>query len=559
MGNELDKQTEKKMDILFALDRIVCAAEGSKLSKKLYKQNDKYIKYVCSKLDITQVQCVLLAVFVEKSNDRHILLSELAEFLGCRTTQMLRISNEIDVLVDRDYIRRGRSSDMVSYSVPMGVLDAFKQDQALPSRNIDNLSLADFFNTVAEIFELVEDDSMDILSACKHIREILDRNKHLPFVEKVTGDYKLEEKDVILLLIFCNLFIENADDKIGFRDMKFMFHHVEMRIMQMEMVGGYSILQKAKLIEWSGEEGFADRETFRLTKQAKRELLDGLNLPSLAENNVCSGVVKTKEIIFRNMFYATDVTHRVNELGQLLEEDHYQDIKTRLKEKGFRCGFTCLFYGAPGTGKTETVLQLARRTGRDILQVDFSEIKSMWVGESEKNIQTVFDEYRHIVKSSAITPILLFNEADAIIGKRKEGAERAVDKMENAIQNIILQELETLEGIFVATTNLVQNMDKAFERRFLYKIRFDMPSVEVRTAIWQEMIPSLDLSEASKLAARYDLSGGQIENIARHFTIDAILHGINVPTAETLALHCDNESISNGMTKSVGFISYPLK
>ena len=551
MGNELDKQTEKKMDILFALDRIVCAAEGSKLSKKLYKQNDKYIKYVCSKLDITQVQCVLLAVFVEKSNDRHILLSELAEFLGCRTTQMLRISNEIDVLVDRDYIRRGRSSDMVSYSVPMGVLDAFKQD---PSRNIDNLSLADFFNTVAEIFELVEDDSMDILSACKHIREILDRNKHLPFVEKVTGVYKLEEKDVILLLIFCNLFIENADDKIGFRDMKFMFHHVEMRIMQMEMVGGYSILQKAKLIEWSGEEGFADRETFRLTKQAKRELLDGLNLPSLAENNVCSGVVKTKEIIFRNMFYATDVTHRVNELGQLLEEEHYQDIKTRLKEKGFRCGFTCLFYGAPGTGKTETVLQLARRTGRDIYAVDMSELKSKWVGDSEKIVKGVFTTYRRMCRTRALAPILLFNEADAIFSKRIDSPQDSVDQMMNAIQNICLDAIENLDGILIATTNLASNFcDEAFSRRFIFKVEFSKPEAATRAKIWQSLIGGLSEGDALTLASRYDFSGGNIENIARKAAIGYVLSGTMAGLKE-LTGYCEEETLSASRSgRRIGF------
>jgi SpoVK/Ycf46/Vps4 family AAA+-type ATPase len=200
-------------------------------------------------------------------------------------------------------------------------------------------------------------------------------------------------------------------------------------------------------------------------------------------------------------------------------------------------------------------MQLARRTGRDIMQVNFSEIKSMWVGESEKNIKALFDEYRQKVKTYLITPILLFNEADAIIGKRQEGAERAVDKMENSIQNIILQEMETLDGILIATTNLAQNMDKAFERRFLYKIRFDEPTVEARTSIWREMLPTLDVEDAKKLAERYDFSGGQIENIARHYAIDAILHGNAVPTAENLALHCDSERISNTSSKRIGFQS----
>ena len=224
-----------------------------------------------------------------------------------------------------------------------------------------------------------------------------------------------------------------------------------------------------------------------------------------------------------------------------------------MKDTGFRCGFTCLFYGLPGTGKTETVLQLARQTGRDILQVNISQIKSMWVGESEKNIKQVFDNYRAKVKECQITPILLFNEADAIIGKRQEGAERAVEKMENSIQNIILQEMETLDGILIATTNLAQNMDKAFERRFLYKIKFEKPTVEARMNMWREMIPKLNEEQSRVLATKYDFSGGQIENIARHYTIGNILHGDSDDLIAELAEYCDSERLESKENRKIGF------
>jgi SpoVK/Ycf46/Vps4 family AAA+-type ATPase len=198
-------------------------------------------------------------------------------------------------------------------------------------------------------------------------------------------------------------------------------------------------------------------------------------------------------------------------------------------------------------------MQLARQTKRDILLVNVSQIKSMWVGESEKNIKQVFDAYRSIVKERSITPILLFNEADAIIGKRHTGAERAVDKMENAIQNIILQEMENLDGILIATTNLAQNMDKAFERRFLYKIKFEKPTVEARMSMWHEMIPTLKDDEIRTLATRYNFSGGQVENIARHYTIANILHGESENIIEELSSYCDNERLDEKEHHKIGF------
>ena len=125
--------------------------------------------------------------------------------------------------------------------------------------------------------------------------------------------------------------------------------------------------------------------------------------------------------------------------------------------------------------------------------------------------------------------------------------------MENTIQNIILQEMETLDGILIATTNLEQNMDKAFERRFLYKVKFNKPTLEARRHIWLAMIPSLEEPTATLLAQKYDFSGGQIENIARHYTIDSILHGDSVNTQATLLRHCENEQLDNRSNRRIGF------
>ena len=126
--------------------------------------------------------------------------------------------------------------------------------------------------------------------------------------------------------------------------------------------------------------------------------------------------------------------------------------------------------------------------------------------------------------------------------------------MENSIQNIILQEMETLDGIMIATTNLTENLDSAFERRFLYKIKFEKPDAAVRQCLWKSMMPTLSDAYAHRLAAEYDFSGGQIENISRKATINAILHGSNANTFEQLTTYCQSERLSNKEHRSIGFL-----
>lgn len=294
-----------------------------------------------------------------------------------------------------------------------------------------------------------------------------------------------------------------------------------------------------KILENCDSDGMKDSEYYHLTGKAKEELFADLHLVDQQARRKCD-LTDCTTFAAKELFYNPPVQRQIDQLGELLSPEHFTEIQQRLEAGGLRKGFACLFYGAPGTGKTETVYQLARRTGRNLMIIDVSQIKSSWVGESEKNIKAAFDRYRSYVCQSERAPILLFNEADAVLGIRQEGVSRAVEKMENSIQNIILQEMERLDGILIATTNLTQNLDKAFERRFLYKIEFEKPSVEAKSRIWRSMIPTLDEQTAAMLAERYDFSGGQIENIARKRTVDMILQG-EEPSFEQLDEYCRSE------------------
>ena len=187
------------------------------------------------------------------------------------------------------------------------------------------------------------------------------------------------------------------------------------------------------------------------------------------------------------------------------------------------------------------------------MTVEISETKSMWFGESEKKIKEIFTAYREVSKRCKTTPILLFNEADGVLGKRKHERNSAVDQTENAMQNILLHEIENFEGILIATTNLAGNLDGAFERRFLYKIRFEKPSKEARTAIWRIKVPDLSQPDAEYLSESFSLSGGQIENIARKIITEELLKG-EAASFERICDFCREENLYDNTGRNrIGF------
>ena len=543
--------TTKKMDLLSAVEQIVEKAKGSGLSCEFYRKADKYIKYVSEKMELTKEQSVMMALFIDNSYDDSICISDFGEFLECRTTRIIKYMTDIDVLEKKELVICCRNGRSITYRVPMEVIEAFNRNERYVPRDCSGLSCQELFAEISTLFELRKDKEQTYRALVEKMHHLFDCNKQLLYVQKVRS-YNFNKDVEMMLILFSHLFINNSDDNIIFHDMDFLYDSkIYWNWVKSSLNNGDYILLKEGIIQNNSSDGFVDRESFRMTDKAKREFFGELNLA--AKNAKRGDVVKAEDIAPKRLFYGEKISSQIAELGKLLEEEHYNQIRARMKEAGFRCGFACLFYGEPGTGKTETALQLARQTGRDILQVNVSQIKSMWVGESEKNIKQLFDTYRAKVKENTIAPILLFNEADAIINKRQEGAERAVDKMENSIQNIILQEMETLDGILIATTNLAQNMDKAFERRFLYKIKFEKPTVEARMSMWHEMIPTLKEEDSRVIASKYDFSGGQIENIARHYTIGKILHGESANMVEEISSYCDNERLETKEKRRIGF------
>ena len=193
--------------------------------------------------------------------------------------------------------------------------------------------------------------------------------------------------------------------------------------------------------------------------------------------------------------------------------------KWGIKDKKKGIDAKIIFYGAAGTGKTITALALAKSLKKQVLSFDCSKILSMYVGESEKNVRKIFDDYKELCIKTKSEPILLLNEADQFLSNRVSGQISGSDKMHNQMQNIFLEQIERFDGILVATTNLLESIDKAFSRRFNYKIEFLKPQEKQRKLLWEKLLPSnLPLCsdfDIDKLISR-KLTGGQIELVIKN-------------------------------------------
>ena len=542
---------EREMTLLRAIERVVEVSKDSKLKAEAKAEMAAEVKYLAERYGITERQAILFCVCMERG-PRNVDYDDLAHFLDVSNIRILSYANDIDALVRRRLLRYRDAKDEDSFDIPQPVIKALKHNDVYEMPKRTGLDCAGLFEVLDQMFEDLDNDAITPKDLTEEINALFKENAQIGFVRQIRELGRMRQDDNLLLLYFCHALINKDDDDIRFREIEDCFSSSADFINAKSLLrsGEHPLMQK-KLIEHRCSDGIADTSRYKLTEQTKRTLLEEMKINAAEEK--LADVIKAKDLKEKKMFYVEENQRQVGELQSFFVPENYRKIRERMEQTGFRTGFACLFYGGPGTGKTETVYQLAWQTGRDIMVVDVPQIKSKWVGDSEKNIKALFDRYRELVKKAKQTPILLFNEADAIIGIRKQGAQNAVDKMENSIQNIILQEMEMLDGIMIATTNLTQNLDKAFERRFLYKIKFEKPTVEARVLIWHSMIPELNDMDAKTLAAKYDFSGGQIENIARHYTIDSILHDAKEDKLAMLINHCDNERLDENTPNRIGF------
>ena len=248
-----------------------------------------------------------------------------------------------------------------------------------------------------------------------------------------------------------------------------------------------------------------------------------------------------------------------NILKQLDKSVSAHLVEWGIKQKKSGMDARIIFYGPPGTGKTLTSYSLSKSLKKQVLSFDCSKILSMYVGESEKNVRKIFDTYKDLAKKTKSEPVLLLNEADQFLSSRTSGSGSSADQMHNQMQNIFLEQIEKFEGVLIATTNLLENIDPAFSRRFNYKLEFAKPSKKQRKDLWKLLLPKdapyekgFNIDEFIK----YDLSGGQINLIIKNTAYVVASQSKPLFKISDFITEIDKEKSANfDRDKTLGFIN----
>lgn len=528
--------------LLGCMDMIV--AKGGEKALKI-------ADVLARRLQLTSNQTILLSYFLSKADDNRVYLSEIAELMGCTLLSVLKSSSDIDVLVNKHYLVRSTYNGSTTYAVNNEALKALCKDRPYIYVPTKPKNLSDFVDKICELIFELRNRNLALYDFTKEFENLLENCRSLREVKYLTRIKNIMTTDLAVFFFIVNSLITDNDEDVSTEELSCLFDcRSAARNNTSSMLDGSNLLIVAGLVEGHCDDGFSSQKYFCLTEKAKHLLFPGLSFSNTTAQ--LNNLIRAENIVAKKLFYNAEVRKQVEELKKMLMPRNYKLMVKRLEDVGLRKGIACLLYGEPGTGKTELVFQLAKATGRDIFKVDASTLRDKYVGESEKHVKAFFEEYRKACSKSKHTPVLFFNEADGILGTRFKSTNNSVDQMSNTINNLLLEEIENLQGILIATTNLPSNLDAAFTRRFLYKINLKKPDVQVRAAILKSKLKFLTKIEAEKLATLYPLSGGEVENISRKAVVRYVVSGSRVTFDELSAL-CKAEVSKLNHVVTIGF------
>lgn len=442
----------------------------------------------------------------------------------------------------------------MDYEIPESVMHFVLTGNSMTNDRINDGF--DVLRWIGRITSQVDQWSPSGMDTIEKVNSLLIDFNHIPIVSAI-NDLGIDDESALNVLFLLFGVVDERSITIGEIAEACHKSKVEQLRVWASLKSKSGVLFERGLVQTIIEED-TGQQVIHLSDEGEK-LLDHIdeNLRTVLQNKTVKPTVLRpifpKEIEETPLFFDGTTEDRLNELKMITNTCHFQEIQNRMKEKGMRGGLNILLSGSSGTGKTELVKQIVRQNDCVLLLVEMSKIKGRYVGDSERAVKDIFQEYASFKRQEQNVPILVLNEADAIITKRhneSSSSNPSVVNLLNGIQNILLQEMEDFDGILVATTNRPHSFDDAFSRRFLYQFDIPRPDTQVRNRIWEYHFPNLGETEIEKLSD-YDFTGANVANIATISINREILFGDST-NYESLISLCE-EFKSSTYRKAIGF------
>lgn len=546
------------LNVLETIEKIYQLSKDCKLESQFFVKVKPELQILSDYFKITPTQSLLVAmVLFLNLESEEAGFSSLSSHFNCNRFKLLEFRDDFEKLFLMDILTKNRMLENISYNLTNSyflvnekITEAILRNEPMPI--VAKKEYKDVIELLEAIYNLGQQVILKTLSfptLLTKTKKLVSTNLHFPLI-RLIKEYRLSPSDTFMFLhvIWGTLIGEGSVRLMDIAEILTTSPSLKFYFINKIITGENKLIRQNHL---KIEGNFFEHSYLKLS-DASFSAIEEIGIKLFVNRINRQGIIQPQDIYAKTLYFNELEQKQVDIIKTMIYENQFKKTQSCLQSKGFPPGVTILLHGLPGTGKTETVYQIAKDTHREIVKVDISNSKSAWFGESEKTIKNIFSNYKDYAKQSKRTPILLFNEADAILSKRKDSFISSVAQTENTIQNIILEELENFEGIFFATTNLVKNLDSAFERRFLFKIEFQKPHISEKTKIWKSKLPMLSDIECETLATRFDFTGGQIDNIVKKTAIHEIIHGNSIDF-EAIMDFCKSELLLPENSKNMGF------
>ncbi len=476
------------------------------------------------------------------------------EHFGGSLSSLNSINNALHGLIAKGYVISNTKNRLSKTLVKQTFQVDEKIYEALLSNKSERLefqpatNFQDLLQHIREIMDRRIEGGFDAATLKKLIERELTSANQCPELDWFNSFERITLSEKILF--FCAAIIHFKNDEQI--DLEYYIKQIEdnfakQKAFRDSIANKTSYLIKHDLL-LKAEDGFVFDEFVGLTTKAINALFEKEKNAQKKRTFETATIILPEEIELENLFYNETELKQISTIEKVLSKEKHQLVVQQLIENNLGKGISILFNGFSGTGKTATAKRLAKTTNRALFCVDVEKVVEKWLGDSEKNVKKIFTEYYEFSKECELTPILFFNE-DSIFSKRVEVGQ-STDRSHNSMQNILLEQMETFTGISIVTSNHAEKLDKAFDRRFLYRVEFQKPSKETQFQLIENCFPQLNKQLILEALENFSFTGGQIYNIRKKFIMQSVIEDA---TIDSLFLSLCNEEVQRIETKRIGF------